>query len=78
VLKRARPIELPTVTWRAFSGKAETVSRHRQIANFSGTHRAEVTAAGDTPFPVQVDGDYIGEQDHAVFEVAPGALSVVA
>jgi YegS/Rv2252/BmrU family lipid kinase len=78
VLKRARPIELPTVTWRAFSGRAETVSRHRQIENFSGTRRAEVTAAGDTSFPVQVDGDYIGEWKQATFTVAPGALGVVA
>ena len=29
-------------------------------------------------FPVQVDGDYIGQWEHARLEAAPGALLVVA
>jgi diacylglycerol kinase family enzyme len=30
------------------------------------------------PFPVQVDGDYIGEKTHLALNVAPGALTIVA
>ena len=30
------------------------------------------------PFPLQVDGDYLGEHTEAVYGVAPGALRVVA
>lgn len=78
VLKRARPVELPTVTWRAFSGNAETLTRHRQIESFPHTSEATVTALDESSFPVQVDGDYIGEWREATFSVAPRALSVVS
>jgi diacylglycerol kinase family enzyme len=30
------------------------------------------------PFPVQVDGDYLGEYSELGFSVEPGALTVVA
>jgi diacylglycerol kinase family enzyme len=30
------------------------------------------------PFPVQVDGDYIGEHTELDFRVEPGALTIVA
>jgi diacylglycerol kinase family enzyme len=30
------------------------------------------------PFPIQVDGDYIGEATAIELRVAPGALTVVA
>jgi diacylglycerol kinase family enzyme len=78
VLKRARPIELPTVGWRAFSGRARTLTRHRQIESFPRTHEATVVAIDEGTFPVQVDGDFIGDWDEATFSSAPGALRVVA
>jgi hypothetical protein len=37
-----------------------------------------VEAADGRPFPLQVDGDFIGEFDSVRYGVAPGALSVVA
>lgn len=77
ILKRARPIELPTVGWRAFSGRAKTIARHRQVESLPGTREATVTATDGGSFPVQVDGDYIGQHEFARFTAAPGALSIV-
>ena len=78
VLRRATPIELPTVLWRAFSGKAATVARHRQIEAFPGVRGAQVDAIDGRPFPVQVDGDFIGHFDSVEYGVVPGNLRVVA
>ena len=78
VLRRATPLELPTVLWRAFSGKASTVARHRQIDGFPGVEGALVSALDDRPFPVQVDGDFIGRFEEARYSVQPGALAVVS
>ena len=78
VLRRATPLELPTVLWRAFSGNAETMARHRQIEASRDVTEARVTAAEDRPFPLQVDGDFIGEFHAVRYGVAPRALSVVS
>ncbi|HYI38593.1 MAG TPA: diacylglycerol kinase family protein [Thermoleophilaceae bacterium] len=78
VLKRASILELPTVAWRAFSGRAGTLTRHRQVESFPATTAATVAATDGGTFPVQVDGDYIGQWESASFAAAPGALSVVA
>jgi hypothetical protein len=40
--------------------------------------RFRVTGIDDTPFPLEVDGDFVGEFSEAVYEVAPGSLSVVS
>ncbi len=77
VLKRARPIELPTVGWRAFSGRAQTLARHRQVESFPATREATLTATDGGTFPVQVDGDYIGQWEQARLTVAPRALRVL-
>jgi diacylglycerol kinase family enzyme len=78
VLTRARPVELPTVMARAFSGKAETVSRHRRIEGFREVMHARIESVDDRPFPVQVDGDYIGNFSELELRPAPSALTVVA
>jgi diacylglycerol kinase family enzyme len=77
VLRRATLAELPTVLWRAFSGNASTVARHRQISGFPGTTSARVTALDGRPFPLQVDGDYIGQFDDVEYGVRHRALTVV-
>ena len=56
VLRRATPLELPTVLWRAFSGKAATVANHRQIDGFPGVEGALVSALDDRPFPCRWTG----------------------
>jgi diacylglycerol kinase family enzyme len=77
VLTRARPYDVPTVTFRALSGGAR-IAKHRGIAAFGGFAEAVVRSADDRPIPIQVDGDYIGDELEARFAVAPGALRVVA
>lgn len=77
-LRRATPFELPTLIPRLFSGKAATVSRHRQIAPFPHVHEALIESADERPLPLQVDGDYIGDETAIRFSAAPGALTVVA
>lgn len=77
VLKRATPLEMPTVIPRIFSANADVVQRHRQIEGFEDVTSARVTALAGT-FPVQVDGDYFGEFEEVTYGVAPGALAVVS
>lgn len=77
VLERANPIDMPTVIARVFSARAKTVLRHRQIKGFQGVDYARVVST-DGPFPLQVDGDYIGEHDEASYGVVPRALTVVS
>ena len=83
VLKRAAQRDMPTLIPRLFSAK-RPAARHRQIEHFEGVTAATVTSISETkdgtvrPFPVQVDGDYIGEKTRLELSVAPGALTVVA
>ncbi len=77
-LRKATPLELPTLIPRLFSGRAQTVSKHRQIAPFPGVHEALIESADGRPLPVQVDGDYIGDERSVRFSAAPGALTVVS
>jgi diacylglycerol kinase family enzyme len=78
VLRRATPLELLTIVPRVFSGRARTVQRHRQIVGFAGVREARVTAVGGAPFPLEVDGDYLGERDEVSYGVSPSALAVVS
>ena len=78
VLKRATALELPTVLPRVFSGRAATVQRHRQIDGFPGVREARVTSVDGAPFPLEVDGDYLGERDEVRYRVKAGGLAVVA
>jgi diacylglycerol kinase family enzyme len=77
VVKRASPIDLPTIAWRALSKRAR-VARHRQIHPFSGVERMHVRSLDDRPLPLEVDGDYIGAVEELEFGVVPGGLQVVA
>ena len=66
VLKRATPLELPTVVWRAFSGRADDDRRAPPDRGASRrTSAADVVATDGGTFPVQVDGDYIGQWESA-------------
>jgi diacylglycerol kinase family enzyme len=74
---------MPTLIARLFSEK-RPAARHRQIEHFAGVTEATVASVSETrdgvtrPFPVQVDGDYIGEKTEMTLRVDPGALTVVA
>jgi len=83
VLKRAATRDMPTLIARLFSER-KPAARHRQIEHFPGVTEATLTSISETkdgilrPFPVQVDGDYIGEKTELKLAVDPGALTVVA
>jgi diacylglycerol kinase family enzyme len=77
-LRKATPLELPTLIPRLLSGRAGTVSKHRQIAPFPAVAEALVESADGRPLPVQVDGDYIGDEQTVRFSAAPSALTVVS
>jgi diacylglycerol kinase family enzyme len=79
VLEKATPLELPTLIPRLFSGNSATVQKHRQVTGVTNFSTASVrTAAEGLSFPLQVDGDFIGEFDEVVYEAAPRALAVVS
>lgn len=83
VLKRAAQRDMPTLIPRLFSEK-RPAARHRQIDHFERVATASIASISQTkdntvrPFPIQVDGDYIGEKTRLELSVAPGALTVVA
>lgn len=83
VLKRATTRDMPTLVARLFSER-RPAARHRQIEHFPGIAEATLTSISKTkngiqrPFPVQVDGDYIGEKTGMTLRAEPGALTVVA
>jgi diacylglycerol kinase family enzyme len=77
VLTRARPYDVPTVTFRALSSAAR-IAKHTAVDAFGAFHEAVVRSTDGRPIPIQVDGDHIGDELEARFSVAPGALQVVA
>ncbi len=77
VLERASPVDVPTIIWRALSRRAR-VARHRRVRHFDGLHNLRVSSLNGRPLPLQVDGDYIGEVDEAVFSVTPRGIAVVS
>src|SRR3954454_7498398 len=77
VLTRARPYDVPTVTFRALSGAAR-LAEHKRIDAFGAFQKAVVRSLDDRTIPIQVDGDHIADVHEARFSVAAGALTVVA
>ena len=78
MLTRANALDLPTVTWRALSQRAPRRATTAACARSRGRSRSMVRSVDGRGVPVQVDGDYIGEDTEARFAVAAGALRVVA
>jgi diacylglycerol kinase family enzyme len=83
VLKRAAQRDVVTLAPRLLSERLRT-SHHRQIEHFDDITEARASsisedASGELrPFPVQVDGDFIGEYEQVELRVQPGSLTVVA
>ena len=78
VLRSATPLELPTLIPRLLSGRPGSVLRHRQVESLGTLDGLRVEAIEDEPFPLQVDGDYVGESKELEYAVAPRALVAVA
>jgi diacylglycerol kinase family enzyme len=83
VLRRAAQRDMPTLIARIFS-ESRAGAQHRQIDHFAGIAEATIASVSETkdgvvrPFPVQVDGDYIGERTALGLSVDPGALTIIA
>jgi diacylglycerol kinase family enzyme len=83
VLRRAAQRDVPSLIPRLLSERWRTV-RHRQIEHFADVTEARIVAASrdasgqPRAFPVQVDGDFIGERTEVRLSVEPRALSVIA
>ena len=77
MLERASAIDMPTLIPRLFSARSRTVQRHRQVAGFAGIDYAHVVST-EGAFPLQVDGDFIGEFHEVEYRVGPRTLSVLS
>ncbi len=83
VLKRAAQRDMPTLIARLFS-RRRPVTRHRQVAHFDEVTTATVASISEDkdgearPFPIQVDGDYIGEQTRVELRAERAALTILA
>jgi diacylglycerol kinase family enzyme len=77
VLRRARPLDMPSIAYRAFSKHAR-VTRHRQITPLAETTELTVRSSDQQSLPLQVDGDYLGEVTEARYSILPRELSVVS
>jgi diacylglycerol kinase family enzyme len=77
VLTRARPYDVPTVTFRALSGAAR-IAKHRGVRVFTGARRVTIRSLDDRPVPLQVDGDHISDDTVVELSVGAGALRVVS
>lgn len=85
VLRRSAQRDMPTIAGRVLaSGKGMRPASHRQIDHAEGVTEALVQSLSDDSegarrrFPVQVDGDYIGDFSEVEVGVAPRALTVVS
>jgi diacylglycerol kinase family enzyme len=82
LLRRAKQRDMLPIASRVLSNSLH-VAKHRQIDEFNDVTKASVRSVSidddglPRPFPVQVDGDYIGEYTELDFSVEPGALTVV-
>jgi diacylglycerol kinase family enzyme len=78
VLRRGSPVDVPTLLARVFAARASAVTGHRQVAGFSDVESFRVASLDGRSFPVQVDGDYLGEFDDLEYRVEPEGLAVVS
>ncbi len=77
-LTSATPLEVPTLIPRVLSGRASTVLGHRHVEGLAQVTDARVSALPGRPFPLEVDGDYIGDFEEVRFSSVPRGLTVVS
>jgi diacylglycerol kinase family enzyme len=80
-MERAGLRDSPGALWRLFR-EGHTLAEHPQARSFPRLADARVTSldvdGAPFPFPLEVDGDYLGEHTEAVYGVSPAALRVIA
>jgi diacylglycerol kinase family enzyme len=83
ILRRGTQRDMPFIVARVL-GSRTTAGDHRQIDHFEGLTEARIESRSRDAdgswrrFPVQVDGDYIGDHGELELGLDPGALTVIA
>jgi diacylglycerol kinase family enzyme len=83
MLRRAAQRDVPTIAARVLSPRL-ALPRHRQVDHFDSVTVARLKSLSrrhdgePRPFPVEVDGDYIGDHPELELAIEPAALTVVA
>ncbi len=83
VLRRAAQRDMGPIIARVLTERLRA-SRHRQIDHFDDVTAARVESVSTDaegvarPFPIQVDGDFIGAHAELELTIDPGALTIVA
>jgi diacylglycerol kinase family enzyme len=83
MLRRAAQRDVPTIAARVLSKGLHTPG-HRSIEHVDGVTECRVESISEDPqgrirpFPVQVDGDYIGDHGELDVGIEPASLTVVA
>ena len=83
MLRRAAQRDVPTIAARVLRDRLR-LSDHRQIDHFAAVTSGRLESISRDregkirPFPVQVDGDYIGEHGELELGIDPDALTIVA
>ncbi len=83
MLRRAAQRDVPTIMLRALTDRM-AITGHRQIEHFGGITEARIDsvsvgADGELrEFPVELDGDYVGEETELELGIEPRGLTVVA
>ena len=83
LLRRANQLDVATIVPRLLSQRF-SASKHRQVETFEHLMEAKIRSlSGDDDgeirqFPVQVDGDFIGNFEQITLKAAPEALTIIA
>jgi len=83
MLRRATQRDMPTFAARVLSERFRAAD-HRQLDHFEGITSARIESISvdsggrARPFPLQVDGDYIGDYTEVELGIEPAALTVVS
>jgi diacylglycerol kinase family enzyme len=83
-LRRATQRDMPFIIGRVLVERLGGAQSHRHVDEFRGVTQARIESISRDnegvvrPFPVQVDGDYIGEHGELDISIESGALTVVA
>jgi diacylglycerol kinase family enzyme len=83
MLRRAAQRDVPTIMFRALHPTLG-IDAHAQVDHFDHLTTARIESestdaeGAPRPFPVQVDGDYMGDHTALDLSIDPGALTVIA
>src|SRR3954470_6502649 len=77
VLRRASPVDMPTVIWRVFSSRRHVI-KHRRVSGLEDLDGLTVRSLDDRPIALQVDGDHVDDVDEARFGLKRQFITVVS